>query len=254
MTNAAELRLGLAAWAIFIAATCAYCLTYQAFVAAITPDPGHTLTLALREWGAWALLAPLAMSLFRRPAAQSWRTALMQCVSLALAAASLPVLVDWLTDTRDLTASLALFGPRNVAMAIAMLVVGRVFRHGPVPTASPSPTVNPSPTEPPRTLLVSKGADQCLIRIDDIQFVSAAGNYVDIRARQQNYLLRATMTEVQALLPADDFLRIHRSHIVCVREIERIRLERSGSGTVQLRGGAELAISKGYRSRLPTLN
>src|SRR5687768_16575468 len=109
MTNAAELRLGLAAWAIFIAATCAYCLTYQAFVAAITPDPGHTLTLALREWGAWAILAPFAMSLFRLPAAPRWQTALMQCVSLALAAASLPVLVDCLTDTRDLSASLALF-------------------------------------------------------------------------------------------------------------------------------------------------
>jgi DNA-binding LytR/AlgR family response regulator len=238
------LRLGLAAWAAFLAATCAYCLTYQAFVAATSPDLAHTLILALREWGAWAMLAPLAMRLFRDARTPRWQASLMHCLALGLAAAALPVLVDQLTDTRDPGASLALFWPRNVAMAFGLLILGRVFAHREV--AAPAAAA-------PRTLLVSKGADQCLIRLDDIQHVTAAGNYVDIRARDQNYLLRATMAEVQALLP-EDFIRIHRSHIVRVREIERIRLERSGSGTVRLRGGAELAISKGYRSKLPTLN
>jgi hypothetical protein len=240
MSNSTELRLGLVAWTLFILGTCAYCLTYQAFVAAITPDVGHTLMLALREWGAWCLLAPLALRFFRAPAAPRWQSALIQCVSLALAAASFPIVIDAMTDTRAFSSSLALFWPRNFAMALGFLILGRVFQHRP-----PAMT----PAEPPRTLLVSKGADQCLIRVDDIQHVSAAGNYVDIRARDQSYLLRATMADVQSLLP-EDFIRIHRSHIVRVREIERIRLERSGSGTVQLRGGAELAISKGYRSKL----
>jgi hypothetical protein len=249
-----ETRLGLAAFATFLAATCAYCLTYQAFVAAITPDLGRTLSLALREWGAWALLAPLAMRVFRRARAPGWRLALVGCVAMGLAAAALPVIADRLTDTRDLGASVALFWPRNVAMAVGMLVIGRVFAHR-EPAAPVASAPNPAPAPAaPTTLLVSKGADQCLIRIEEIQHVSAAGNYVDIRARDQNYLLRATMADLQSLLPADDFVRIHRSHIVRVREIERIRLERSGSGTVRLRGGAELAISKGYRSKLPTLN
>jgi hypothetical protein len=255
---APELRLGLSAWILFILATCAYCLTHQAFVAAIPPDLARTVTLALREWGAWALIAPLALRLFRTADAPRWRMALMSCVSLALVAAALPIVIDRITDTRDFTASLALFWPRNFAMALGLLVLGRVFRHG---ATAQSATTQPATLQPatsqtdlPRTLLVSKGADQCLIRVDDIQFVSAAGNYVDIRARDQAYLLRATMADVQMLLPADEFVRIHRSHIVRVREIERIRLERSGSGTVRLRGGAELAISKGYRARLPTLN
>lgn len=251
MAHTTELRLGLSAWAVFLAATCAYCLTYQAFVAATSPDLGHTLALALREWGAWALLAPLAMRAFRRAQAPRWQIALMHCVALGLAAAALPMLVDQLTNTRDLGASLALFWPRNVAMASGMLVIGRVFAHRSAVAPASAAVATP---ESPRTLLVSKGADQCLIRVDDIQHICAAGNYVDIRARDQSYLLRATMADVQTLLPADDFVRIHRSHIVRVREIERIRLERSGSGTVRLRGGAELAISKGYRAKLPTLH
>ena len=240
MPTSPELRLGLAAWTLFILGTCAYCLTYQAFVAAISPDVGRTILVALREWGAWSLLAPLAMRLFRTSHAPRWQNALLHCLLLALTAASLPIAVDQITGARDFGASLALFWPRNLAMAIGFLILGRVFQHRPAPAARSS-----------RSLRVSKGADQCLLLIDDIQHVSAAGNYVDIRARDQNYLLRATMTEVEALLPPHEFVRIHRSHLVRVREIERIRLERSGSGTVHLRGGAELPISRNYRAKLP---
>jgi hypothetical protein len=240
MPSSPELRLGLAAWTLFILGTCAYCLTYQAFVAAIAPDVSRTIVVALREWGAWSLLAPLALRLFRTSLAPRWQDALLHCLLLALAAASLPIVVDQLTEARDFGASLALFWPRNFAMAIGFLILGRVFQHRPSP-----------PAQSPRSLLVSKGADQCLVRIDDIQHISAAGNYVDIRARDQNYLLRATMTEVEALLSPHEFVRIHRSHVVRVRDIERIRLARSGSGTVHLRGGAELPISRNYRARLP---
>jgi DNA-binding LytR/AlgR family response regulator len=115
--------------------------------------------------------------------------------------------------------------------------------------ATSAATVPPS-VEKPSTLLVSKGADQCLIRIDDIQHLSAAGNYVDICAADQRYLIRNTIGDLEALLPREHFVRIHRSHIVRVRDIERIRIERSGSGTVHLRGGAALAISRGYRAQL----
>jgi hypothetical protein len=231
----------LSAWALFILATCTYCLVHQAFVRAVTPDVGYTLTLALREWGGWAVLAPVALRLFRGAQAPDWKRALLTCLILGLAGAALPLVIDQLTGTRTLTSSLALFWPRNFAMALALLCVGRVFRRS---------AVAPPDVAAPSTLLVARGADQCLIRIDDIQHVTAAGNYVDICARNQRYLLRATLADVQTLLPAAEFVRIHRSHIVRVREIERIRLERSGSGTVHLRGGGTLAISKSYRAQI----
>ena len=245
----AELRLGLGAWALFILATCAYCLIYQAFVSAVTPDVGHTVALALREWGSWSVLAPWALRDFRRvdlPGA--WKASLLRCIVLGFVAACVPTLFDQLTGERNLISSLALFWPRNFAMAVLLYFIWRVFRQ-PVdvrPAKSPSQQAH----EPPRTLLVSKGADQCLIRIDDIQHVSAAGNYVEICACNQRYLLRATMADVEDWLPTDAFVRIHRSHIVRVGDIERIRIERSGSGVVHLRGGSKLAISKRYRAQL----
>lgn len=234
-----DLRIGIGAWTAFILATCAYCLLHQAFVSTVTPDPGRTLTLALREWGAWALLAPWTLRIFRRPLA--WRDALLHGLGLALLAASLPILVDLATHERSLGASLALFWPRNIAMAVALFGIAQVFR-----SRERAPADEPAL----RTLLVNKGANQCLIQIDDIQHLSAAGNYVDICARGQRYLLRAKLGELEEKLPGEDFVRIHRSHIVRVREIERIRVERSGSGIVHLRSGEQLAISKQYRAQL----
>jgi DNA-binding LytR/AlgR family response regulator len=165
-------------------------------------------------------------------------------LGLALLAAGLPILIDLVTRDHSLGASLALFWPRNVAMAVALFGFARVFRR---------PEVMASVAAAPRTLLVTKGADQCLIHIDEIRHLSAAGNYVDVCARGQRYLLRATLGELEEKLRGEDFVRIHRSHIVRVREIERIRVERSGSGTVHLRGGEQLAISKAYRAQLRTL-
>lgn len=245
-----ELRLGLTAWGAFMLATCAYCLLHQAFVSAVTPNPQLTLTVALREWGAWALLAPWALRTLRQTSTP--RDVLLRCALFALLAAALPIAVDLLTQDRDLRASFMLFWPRNVAMAVGLLLIGRAFAR---PAPGTTPPIAPSApqlasAEKRDTLMVSKGADQCLIRVDDIQHLTAAGNYVNIRAGDQNYLMRATMGDIETLLPSTDFVRIHRSHIVRVREIERIRVERSGSGTVHLRGGGTLAISRGYRAQL----
>lgn len=270
--------MGLGAWSSFIAATCLYCLVYQAFVAAVTPDPARTFAIALREWGAWALLAPYTLKVFR--ASPPLRDTLLRAAGLALLAATLPITADFLTGDRDLVASFALFWPRNLAMAAALWLVARLPRPSgnratPAPSSTPG---DPSPIDPasidvarpvaqrdvalpeaipatapdplPDTLLVSKGADQCLIRVADIQSLSGAGNYIDIRARGQHYLLRTTLADFESRLPAGEFVRIHRSHIVRVGEIERIRVGRSGGGTVRLRDGVELTMSRGYHARL----
>jgi hypothetical protein len=244
-----EVRLGLAAWAALILGTCTYCLIHQAFVSSVTPNVMRTVTLALREWGAWALLAPWALHTFRDPA--SWRDTLIRCLSMGLLAASLPFAIDRLTDQRSPVSSLALFWPRNVVLALALFFVARAFSPIAIrPASSAVTTLAHSPPEKPSTLLVSKGADQCLIRIDDIQHLSAAGNYVDICARGQRYLMRARLSDLEATLPSEHFVRVHRSHIVRVREIDLIRIERSGSGIVHLRGGGTVAISKSYRAQL----
>jgi len=123
----------------------------------------------------------------------------------------------------------------------------------PQPEVQLQPQPQPQPQPPktyPQTLLVSKGADECLIQVERIEYVNAAGNYVEITAQGQRYLMRATMKQVEDLLPPTDFIRIHRSHIVQRDQIERIKSEPSGHGTVHLRSGRALSMSKKYKSEL----
>jgi two-component system LytT family response regulator len=251
MTN---VRTALFAWGLFLVGTCAYCLTYQALVWAVTPDVTHTVTLALREWGAWLLVTPLVFGALSRSVGQRGRLRERAIIAaLAIAATALvPVAVDLATHARGLPASLAIFLPRNVlAFAVTCLVWQVFVRRAEVP--APVAQTEAVTATHPDALLVSKGADQCLVAVDRVQRVSAAGNYVEIHASGHVYLLRATLGQAQTRLPGTRFVRIHRSHIVAVDEIERIRVQRSGSGVVVLRDGSSLPISKRYRAALQRL-
>lgn len=261
MTNVHDVRTASLTWGLFFAGTCAYCLTYQAVVWAITPDFTHTVSLAMREWGAWLVTTPLVFGALTRSTARPDRIRFRVVVgALAICAAVLvPLAADVITGARGVAASLAIFLPRNAFAFVGVCLVWRVFvRRDAQPIGDAPPTSSPPGTEPvqpalPDALLVSKGADQCLLAVDRIQRVSAAGNYVEVHAAAQMYLMRATLNQIEARLPARAFVRIHRSHIVRVEEIERIRVQRSSSGIVTLRDGSTLPMSKRYRTALQRL-
>lgn len=58
------------------------------------------------------------------------------------------------------------------------------------------------------------------INTADIIYLEAAQNYVSLHCRSGTHLAYLTMEEIGQRLPADRFLRVHRSFIVC---LERVR-------------------------------
>jgi len=250
MYPALQIRAALFASGLFLVGTCVYCLTYQALVWAVTPDVTRTVITALREWGAWLLVTPVVFHALGR-STNGTRRLRERAITSALAVgttALVPVLADVLTQTRGVEASIAIFLPRNaLAFGVACLVWKVFVRREPAPAPAPSPAALPD------ALLVSKGADQCLVALDRVRRVSAAGNYVEVHANGQTYLMRTTLGQAEGRLPSTRFVRIHRSHIVAIDEIERIRVQRSGSGVVILRDGCALPMSKRYRAALQRL-
>ena len=103
---------------------------------------------------------------------------------------------------------------------------------------------------PVDSLMVQRGKDECLVEISAIDAVSAAGNYVDIYSGENQYILRSTLKSIEARLPRDKFVRTHRSHIVQISAIDRIRVQESGNGEVLLNTGKVLSLSKSYRKLL----
>jgi len=68
-------------------------------------------------------------------------------------------------------------------------------------------------------IFIKSGYEQLRLELDSLLYVESSGNYVQFVTEQQKIMSRLTMTEAEALLPAKDFLRIHRSYIVAKKKI-----------------------------------
>ena len=78
-----------------------------------------------------------------------------------------------------------------------------------------------------------------------IDWVRAAGNYVEIRAGGHTVVQRASIGALERELSAHGFVRIHRSTLVRREQIARVRRD-----DVVLNDGTHLPIGKRYRTAL----
>jgi two-component system LytT family response regulator len=87
------------------------------------------------------------------------------------------------------------------------------------------------------------------LRIDEIDWIEAAGNYLKLHVGRDAHLIRETMNSIEAKLNPDKFLRIHRSTMVNIDCIKELHPMFSGDYSVILRNGAELTLSRNFRER-----
>jgi two-component system, LytTR family, response regulator len=108
-----------------------------------------------------------------------------------------------------------------------------------------------SPME--RRLVVKSEGRVVFLRMDEIDWIEAAANYVRLQAGSQSYLMREGISHIAARLDPNQFLRIHRSIIVNVHRIKELQPCNRGEYMVILTNGKELSCSRGYRARLQEL-
>jgi len=108
-----------------------------------------------------------------------------------------------------------------------------------------------SPTD--RRLVIKTGGRVVFVEMDEIDWVEAAGNYVELKTSSGSYLLREGIGHFSARLDPGQFVRIHRSIIVNVRKIKELQPCNRGEYMVVLRDGKQLSCSRGYRTKLQQL-
>ena len=89
-----------------------------------------------------------------------------------------------------------------------------------------------------------------LVRAEEVEWIEAAGNYVQIHTRGAAYLVRATIAQLTARLDPNRFARIHRSTIVQIDGIREIVPEWHGDFQLILASGTTVRMSRGFRARL----
>ncbi|MCV2884666.1 LytTR family DNA-binding domain-containing protein [Aestuariibacter sp. AA17] len=93
-----------------------------------------------------------------------------------------------------------------------------------------------------------------LIDVAQIDFVTGAGNYVELNLRDGTKVLhRETMATLENQLDPLDFVRIHRSSIVRRSSISELRPNDKGDYSVILYSGEVLTLSRRNRNKLNEL-
>lgn len=102
--------------------------------------------------------------------------------------------------------------------------------------------------EPAEPIEVRDGARRLFVPIEDILWVEAAGNYVELHRHAAPVLHRASLAEMERRLAEMGFVRIHRSRLVRRAAIAALETKPSGDFAVRLVTGETLAGSRRFRA------
>jgi two-component system LytT family response regulator len=90
------------------------------------------------------------------------------------------------------------------------------------------------------------------VGVEDILYVQAAENYVQLHLKGSRHLLHVPIVTLESSLDPSMFLRIHRSLIVNLRHIQELETGPHGEYIVLLHGGARLQSSRSYHEKIKT--
>lgn len=91
------------------------------------------------------------------------------------------------------------------------------------------------------------------VELDDVEWIGAAANYVELHVDGHRHLVRSTLKDLVAKLDPRVFARIHRSTAVNLTRIHELRVSSLGDWFVRLDTGVELRLSRQYHDVLRRL-
>ncbi len=101
-----------------------------------------------------------------------------------------------------------------------------------------------------RRLTIHREGRVDVVDTDDLQWVEAADQYVQLHTADGVFLMRKSMTYLEKHLDPDRFLRVHRSAIVAMEQIRSLERIGTGGGRVRISDGTWIPVS---RSRMAPL-
>lgn len=90
-------------------------------------------------------------------------------------------------------------------------------------------------------LFVKEGDALVPVSLANIQYVEAKGDYMLVQTTSGQHVVKTTMAKIEEQLPSRMFVRVHRSYLVRIDQIERIEKD------WLLMGGAQVSLGPTYR-------
>jgi len=91
------------------------------------------------------------------------------------------------------------------------------------------------------------------VRVEDVDWIDAEGNYVALHAAGRRHLVRDTIKSLENRLDPAKFVRVHRSAIINVDRLRKLQPYFHGEYVITLQDGTTLTSSRTYSERLRAL-
>ena len=88
------------------------------------------------------------------------------------------------------------------------------------------------------------------VKVGEIDWIDAAGDYMCVHADGQTHVMRGTMKKLEAVLNPKTFQRVHRSTIVNVDRVREVRSHINGEYFLTLDNGHTVKLSRSYKEKL----
>jgi DNA-binding LytR/AlgR family response regulator len=93
------------------------------------------------------------------------------------------------------------------------------------------------------SLFVKDGYNWVRIDLDNLLYAESEDNYISLYETNKRTMTRMTMNDLLGRIPADKFVRVHKSYIVALSKVEKIEKHQV------IVGGAKVPVSGSYRER-----
>jgi hypothetical protein len=106
------------------------------------------------------------------------------------------------------------------------------------------------PVDRPERFLVRKLGREFLVAANEVEWLQAAANYVNLHVRGRAYPLRSSMAAIEPRLDPGRFVRVHRSYMVNLEHLAEFEPLDSGDARLRMRDGSQVPCSRRYRPAL----
>ena len=107
-----------------------------------------------------------------------------------------------------------------------------------------------SNTENITRIVVKKGSSIHVIPVEDIVQIESEDDYVFIYTMNERFMKKETLRFFEQQLPSNQFIRVHRSHLVCIDKIEKIEQYGRESFLLRLKNENLVKVSKSHIKNL----
>jgi two-component system LytT family response regulator len=105
----------------------------------------------------------------------------------------------------------------------------------------------------PQRLVVRNGDRYDFVQLASVDWIESANNYVQLYCGAKTYLLGETLSSLERKLNPEQFLRVHRFHLVNISRVVAVHSMLNGTYEMELQNGVRISTGRQFKDGVQRL-